>query len=113
LSSAQADLAERYLAALRAGATSPPTDAPPPPALIAFLAERGEVVSVGAGVVFAAEVHASMLAALREFAAANDGITLAQARDLFATSRKYAQAFLEDLDARHVTRRTGDLHTLR
>jgi selenocysteine-specific elongation factor len=113
LSDAQSALAERYLAALRAGGTSPPTDSPPPPALIAFLAERGELVNVGAGVVFAADVHASMLATMREFAAANGGITLAQARDLFATSRKYAQAFLEDLDARHITRRTGDLHTFR
>ena len=40
-------------------------------------------------------------------------ITLAQVRDLFSTSRKYAQAFLEHLDALKVTRRQGDARVLR
>ncbi|GAI11236.1 unnamed protein product, partial [marine sediment metagenome] len=35
-------------------------------------------------------------------------ITLAEVRDLFQTSRKYAQAFLEHLDQRKITRRVGD-----
>ncbi len=40
-------------------------------------------------------------------------ITLAQTRDLFGTSRKYAQALLEELDAQRVTRRDGDARVLR
>ena len=40
-------------------------------------------------------------------------ITLAQARDLLGTSRRYAQAFLEDLDRQRVTRRVGDARVLR
>jgi hypothetical protein len=32
---------------------------------------------------------------------------------MFGTSRRYAQAFLEHLDARHVTRRVGDTRVLR
>lgn len=40
-------------------------------------------------------------------------ITLAQVRDLFSTSRKYAQAFLEYLDAQGITRRVGDERVLR
>ncbi|MHB8621488.1 MAG: SelB domain-containing protein, partial [Chloroflexota bacterium] len=35
-------------------------------------------------------------------------ITVAQFRDLFQTSRKYALAFLEHLDERKITRRLGD-----
>jgi len=35
-------------------------------------------------------------------------ITVAQVRDLFATSRKYALALLEDMDQRKLTRRVGD-----
>jgi selenocysteine-specific elongation factor len=35
-------------------------------------------------------------------------ITLATFRDLFGTSRKYAQAVLEYFDQQKLTRRTGD-----
>jgi len=35
-------------------------------------------------------------------------ITLGEVRDLFQTSRKYAQAFLEHLDQKKITRRVGD-----
>ncbi len=39
---------------------------------------------------------------------ANGKITLAEARDMFHTSRKYAQAFMEHLDSQKITRRVGD-----
>ncbi|MGC8875313.1 MAG: SelB C-terminal domain-containing protein, partial [Chloroflexia bacterium] len=35
-------------------------------------------------------------------------ITVAQVRDLFQTSRKFALALLEDMDRRKLTRRIGD-----
>jgi selenocysteine-specific elongation factor len=38
----------------------------------------------------------------------NGKITLAEVRDMFQTSRKYAQALMEHLDAEKVTRRVGD-----
>jgi selenocysteine-specific elongation factor len=40
-------------------------------------------------------------------------ITLAQVRDMFSTSRKYAQALLEHLDDKRVTKRVGDERILR
>jgi selenocysteine-specific elongation factor len=40
-------------------------------------------------------------------------ITLARARDELGTSRKYAQAYLEHLDAEHITLRRGDERVLR
>jgi selenocysteine-specific elongation factor len=40
-------------------------------------------------------------------------VTLAQVRDMFGTSRKYAQAVLEHLDLRRVTRRVGGERMLR
>ena len=46
-------------------------------------------------------------------ALARHGITVAQVRDLFDTSRKYALALLEYLDAKGVTRRAGDERVLR
>ena len=39
--------------------------------------------------------------------------TLAQIRDRIGTSRKIAQAFLEDTDRRRITRRIGDARILR
>lgn len=104
---------ESFLAAIKAGGHSPPTEALPPPALLAYLVERGAVVDTGAGVVFDAEVFATMVERTREHIAANGSISLAEARDLFGNSRKYAQAFLEHLDALHITRRSGDTRTLR
>jgi len=44
----------------------------------------------------------------------SDGpLALAEVRDMFGTSRRYAQALLEHLDTRHVTRRVGNARVLR
>jgi selenocysteine-specific elongation factor len=110
---AQQREADRYLAALRAGGFSPPTDSPPSAALVEYLSETGAVVDVGAGVVFDAGVFAGMVARIVEHIEANGSISLAQVRDLFGTSRKYAQALIEHLDAEKVTRRVGDMRVLR
>jgi selenocysteine-specific elongation factor len=40
-------------------------------------------------------------------------ITVAEVRDLFHTSRKYALALMEYLDAQKITRRIGDERVLR
>ncbi len=40
-------------------------------------------------------------------------VTLAEVRDLFQTSRKYIQAFLEHLDAVGITIRSGEARRLR
>jgi len=49
---------------------------------------------------------------VREHIQKEGSITLAQARDLLQTSRKYAQGLLEHLDERGVTRRVGDERVL-
>ena len=43
---------------------------------------------------------------------AHDKVTLAEVRDLFNTSRKYAQALIEHLDSKKITRRVGDERVL-
>ena len=43
----------------------------------------------------------------------NGKVSLAEVRDLFNTSRKYAQALLEHLDAIGITVRDGDFRKLR
>jgi selenocysteine-specific elongation factor len=110
---AQAAAAADLLRRLREGGASPPTDGLPPAALLSYLAERGQIEVTAAGVVFDRAVYEGMVARTVDWARANGSITLAEARDLFGTSRKYAQAFLEHLDERRVLRRVGDGHVLR
>jgi selenocysteine-specific elongation factor len=54
-----------------------------------------------------------MVARVRAHLEREGTVTLAQVRDLFGTSRKYAQALLEHLDEQRITRRVGDERVLR
>ena len=105
--------ADAYLAALASSPYAPPTDRAPPADLLAYLEEAGQVVPVGQGVVFGAEAYRELVERITEHLRRESTITLAQVRDMFATSRKYAQALLEHLDRRRVTRRVGDARVLR
>ena len=78
------------------------------------LAAQGEAIRVKPGVYYAAATLDALESRLVEAATERDGaITLAEARDLLGTSRKYAQALLEHLDGSHVMVRRGDRHVLR
>jgi selenocysteine-specific elongation factor len=54
-----------------------------------------------------------MVAKVHDALIQNGKITLAEVRDLFSTSRKYAQALLEHLDSSGFTVREGDYRKLR
>ncbi len=113
LTPAQQSEADAYLATLAASPYAPPTDRPLSPELLAYLEEASRAVPVGDGVVFSAEAYREMVDRITEHLRREGTITLAQTRDLFATTRKYAQALLEHLDRAHVTRRVGDERVLR
>jgi selenocysteine-specific elongation factor len=81
--------------------------------LLAALIDQGRFVSVSPEVLFRAEDYAGMLQAVRAKVRAQGKITVAEVRDLFSTSRKYALALMEHLDAEGVTRRVGDERVLR
>jgi len=70
------------------------------------------VVRVADGVVFSAAAYDEMVARVTGHIRAKGKITLAEVRDMFQTSRKYAQALLEYLDEKKVTRRVGDERVL-
>ena len=53
-----------------------------------------------------------IVARIRQHIKRTDSITLAQARDMLGTSRKYAQALLEHLDDTGVTKRVDDRRVL-
>jgi selenocysteine-specific elongation factor len=54
-----------------------------------------------------------MVNRIRAHLQAQGKITVAQVRDLFGTSRKYALGLMEHLDAQGITRRVGDERVLR
>jgi selenocysteine-specific elongation factor len=91
----------------------------PPPSngidaeLLGYLEAAGEIVRVAEGLHFDPAIHNAIADRVRAALAARGEITLAEVRDLLGTSRKYAQAILEDLDQRRVTRRVGDVRLLR
>ena len=77
------------------------------------LMDMGELVPVSADVLFRKRDYDSMIESVRTTLARNGQITLAETRDLFGTSRKYAQALLEHLDSGGVTVRDGDFRRLK
>jgi selenocysteine-specific elongation factor len=105
--------ADAFLASLRAHPFTPPSENLPERELLSYLAECGEVVPVADGVVFDAAAYRQMLTSIVGALQGGGAITLAQVRDMFGASRRYAQALLEHLDERHITRRVGDERVLR
>lgn len=77
------------------------------------LLESGEFIAVSAEVVFDAATYNDMRRLVMQTLEQNGRITLADVRDLFQTSRKYAQAFLEHLDSVGMTVREGDFRKIR
>jgi selenocysteine-specific elongation factor len=112
LTAAQQVAVDRFITAIKAGGFSPPTIELPDAALLAYLAAEARVVDTGGGVVYDPEVYRDMVRRVLDHIGTNGSISLAETRDMFDTSRKYAQAFLEHLDATHLTRRVGDTRVL-
>lgn len=81
--------------------------------VLGLLTSRGDLNQVSGEVVFLPETYREMVTRIRSHIENQGSITLAQTRDLFGTSRKYAQAILEHLDEVGITKREGDARTLR
>jgi len=77
------------------------------------LIEMNDFITVSSDVIFRKQDYELMVAKIRKTIGQNGMITLAEVRDLFKTSRKYAQALLEYLDASGITMRDGDFRKLR
>lgn len=77
------------------------------------LIELNELIAVSSDVLFRIQDYDLMVSEIKKTLTKNGKITLAEVRDLFKTSRKYAQALLEHLDATGVTTRDGDFRKLK
>jgi selenocysteine-specific elongation factor len=81
--------------------------------VFAALVELGQLTVVSPEVVFRRADSELMLAKVRETLSKNGQVTTAEVRDLLGTTRKYALALLEHLDAIGVTIREGDFRHLK
>jgi selenocysteine-specific elongation factor len=107
----QRNLADSFIRAARDDEASPPAPGTfdVPADLVAALAALGEVVAVSDQIVYPRDVFEHIKAQVIAKLERDSTISLAEYRDLFGTSRKYAQPTLEYLDQLRITRRKGDV----
>jgi len=77
------------------------------------LIQQRRLVQVSEDVLFLKETYEEMVKRIIEHIREKGTITVAQVRDMFAASRKYALALMEHLDEHKVTKRVGDERVLR
>ena len=75
--------------------------------------DQGKVVRVTDSVVFDASAYREMTERIIQHLKDQGNITVAEARTMFDTSRKYILPLLEHMDQQQITRRTGDERVLR
>jgi selenocysteine-specific elongation factor len=81
--------------------------------ILSALMYQGALVRLSEDVLLLRETYDAMVAGIVGHIKANGSMTVAQVRDQFGTSRKYALALMERLDELKVTKRVGDERVLR
>ena len=108
---------DRLLARFAAAPFAPPSvkecQAEVGEAVFNTLLESGSLVMVSSEVIFRTTDYKAMLEKVRAEMVKNGQISLAGARDLLASSRRYTQALLEYLDAIGITVREGEIRHLK
>lgn len=83
------------------------------PEIISGLLYQGTLVRLSEDVLLLKETYDEMVAGIIAHIQEHGSMTVAQVRDRYNTSRKYALALMERLDEQKVTRRVGDERVLR
>jgi selenocysteine-specific elongation factor len=83
------------------------------PALLQYLVADGRVVRVTEDTAFSRSAYDDAVGRLRQHLTEHRTLTVAAARDLLGSSRRYVLPLLEWLDAQKITRRVGDDRILR
>jgi selenocysteine-specific elongation factor len=81
--------------------------------VLGALLELGQLIQVSPEVIFRSQDYQTMVAWVEQHFQTQEELTVAQFRDQFKTSRRYALGFLEHLDAKGTTVRSGDARQLR
>jgi selenocysteine-specific elongation factor len=80
--------------------------------LYLYMIESGRLVKVSEDVVFEKDTYVRMIETIRKELLDQETLSVAEVRDMFNTSRKFALAFMEHLDSINITRREGDIRRL-
>ena len=104
---------DAFLDSLTRNPYLPALDPLPEPDLLNLLIEKRLVVKVSNDVIFLASIYDKMVDDIIAEIKSQGKVTVAEVRDLFHTSRKYALALMEYLDTQKITRRVGDERVLR
>lgn len=112
-SPAQEGIVETFLRQLKVAAYAPAVEQVPDLEILNVLTDQGKIVRLADGVIFHRDAYDEMVNGIVERGRTGGKITVAEVRDMFNTSRKYAMAVLENLDDRKITRRVGDERVLR
>ena len=75
--------------------------------------EQGLLTKLSEEIVFLPETYAEMREGITAHLHKEGTVTIAQVRDMFGTSRRYALALMGYLDQQGITRRVGDERVLR
>jgi selenocysteine-specific elongation factor len=110
LDPARRQMADRWLAAMNATPRTPPSpvDFGIDSETLAALAYNQEIVRASDTVAYSTESWAALVDETLAYIDMHGTMTMAQFRDHFGASRKYAQAALEHMDRLKLTRRSGD-----
>jgi len=81
--------------------------------VVLALIESDQLVRLSADVLLLRETYDEMVAWVKTYVSEHSSVNVAQVRDAFNTSRKYALALLEYLDDQRITKRVGDERVLR
>ncbi|MDQ2718049.1 MAG: selenocysteine-specific translation elongation factor [Chloroflexota bacterium] len=80
--------------------------------VLSALIEQGRLVKLNDGVLFLRDTYDEALTRLVGYLRDHGTITVAEARDVLGTTRKYVLPLLEHMDEQHITRRRGDERVL-
>jgi selenocysteine-specific elongation factor len=73
-----------------------------------MLIEQGRLVKLNDAILLDRDAYAEAVRRVMAHLRAHTTLTVAEARDLLGTTRKYMLAIFEHLDDRRITRRNGD-----
>jgi selenocysteine-specific elongation factor len=101
----------RWQAAQAATPYSPPSpaDVGLEPEVLSALLDRGDLVKIADDIFYPRVTYDAMVARILAVIDERGSASVADLRDLFQTTRKYAVPFMEHLDEVRVTRRQGDV----
>ena len=80
--------------------------------IVTALLEQGRLVKVSNDILFLRETYTEAITTIVAYMREHQSMTVAEARDILGTTRRYILPLLEHLDTQRITRRTGDIRTL-